>query len=91
MEPNVTEDDAGLPSVVFDEAHRRFVPLALAALPPEERGVYGIMSVGEDVRLDREGLPDDGFRSKPAAIDLRTDSFDCKTLLGEFLEPGETR
>ena len=64
------------PAVVVDEAHRRAAPLGLAGNAVQHRGGDLLVAVGEDVGPHLDGIADDAFRRRAAAVDLRPDRLD---------------
>src|SRR5207247_1661984 len=67
---DLCDRELAAPAVVAQELHRSLAPVRRRRMPePENRGER-VMAVGEDVRLDRDGLPDDPLGRESTAVDL---------------------
>ena len=57
------------PAIVIDKAHRRFGPTRFAECAPFQRRRHNVVTVSENVGLDREIVADDTFHGITSAID----------------------
>ena len=71
------------PAVVVDDAHRHFAPVLAIGGAHEECGGDGVMAVGEDVRLDDEGLANQSLGVEAAGIDFRGNRLDGDAIGGK--------
>ena len=76
-----------LKPIVADGFHGDFVPFGGAVVPVHHERGHLIVTVGEDIRLDYNGLADRALDRETPAIDARRDVFDNDPDLGRAHGP----
>ena len=72
----------GAEAVVAERFHGDFVPFGAAVMPIQQQRGHLVVTVGEDVSFDDDGLARRALYREPAAIDSRRDVLDDDADLG---------
>src|ERR1700674_1160752 len=77
--PKLCDRELAAPAVVLEWRHPGFVPIACRFVAVEDDARERVMTVGEDVSLDCDPIPDRALAREPAGVDLGADRLDGHT------------